>query len=194
MSTSERPTILRRAPESYSAASKWLHWLTAACIFFLIPSGLSLEHLPEGVIQNTFYDLHRSFGFVVLCLAILRVGVRLYYGAPAAYAGLTPFERIASQAAHMALYVLIFVTPMLGWAATSAYPVTVSVFWLFNLPMIAPANEDLFKTLILGHKIAAFTMAGVLAAHIGGALMHGFIKRDGVLARMLPDGFMQPRN
>lgn len=172
--------------EGYSATSKFLHWLTAACIFFLIPSGISLEHLPEGVIQNTFYDLHRSFGFVVLCLAILRVAARLYYGAPAAYAGLTPFERIASRTAHLLLYGLIFVTPMLGWAATSAYPVTVSVFWLFNLPMIAPADEELFKRLIFGHKIAAFSMAAVLVAHIGGALMHAFVKRDGVMARMLP--------
>lgn len=175
--------------EGYSAASKWLHWLTAACIFFLIPSGLSLEHLPEGVVQNTFYDLHRSFGFVVLCLAVLRVAARLFYGAPAAYAGLTPLERIASQTAHAMLYVLIFVTPILGWAATSAYPVKVSVFWLFELPMIAPADDALFKRLILGHKIAAFTMAGVLVAHIGGALMHAFVKRDGVMARMAPSGW-----
>ena len=182
-STMDRPG---EKPSSYSSTSKWLHWITAACIFFLLPSGVLLDKLPEGPIQNTVYDLHRSFGFVVLCLAIARVVVRAYYGAPAVYAGLTPFERIASQIAHVALYVLIVLTPLLGWTATSAYPATVSVFWLFDLPRIAPADKSLFEALITAHKIAAFTMAAVLVAHIGGALMHGFIKRDGVLARMLP--------
>lgn len=171
---------------AYSTASKWLHWLTALCIFFMLPSGLLLDELPEGRVQDLFYDLHRSFGFVVLCLAVLRVIVRLAYGAPAAYAGLTPFERIASHSAHMLLYVLLFVTPLLGWAATSAYPVEISVFWLFKLPALVSANEGLSKTLFKLHEIAAFSMAFVLVAHIGGALMHRFVKRDGVMARMLP--------
>jgi cytochrome b561 len=170
----------------YSAASKWLHWITAACIFFQLPSGVALDHLPEGIVQNTFYDLHRSFGFVVLCLAALRVLTRLYYGAPATYGGLTPFERVASLGAHRALYILLFVTPLLGWAATSAYPVTISVFWLFDLPPLAMPDESLSKSLFKAHKIAAFAMAGVLVAHIGGALMHRLIRRDGVMARMLP--------
>lgn len=174
--------------QGYSAISKWLHWLTAACILFQLPSGVALDHLPEGAIQNLFYDLHRSFGFVVLCLAALRVMARLYYGSPAVYAGLTPFERGASRVAHCALYVLLFVTPLLGWAATSAYPVTISVFWLFDLPPLAAPDERLSGILFRAHKLAAFAMAGVLGAHIGGALMHRFVKRDGVLARMMPAG------
>lgn len=172
--------------EGYASASRWLHWLTALCIFFLLPSGLVLEDLPEGPIQNTFYDLHRSFGFVVLCLAALRVAARLHYGAPAAYAGLTPLERIASTAVHHLLYVLLFVTPLLGWAATSAYPVTISIFWLFNLPAIAPADEELSKILFGAHRYAAYSIAGLLVLHIGGALTHLLVKRDGVFWRMWP--------
>jgi cytochrome b561 len=173
--------------EGYAGASKFLHWLTALCIFIVLPAGIILEDLPEGPIQNLGYDLHRSFGFVILCLAVMRIAVRLFYGAPAAYAGLTPFERRASAAVHHALYLLVFLTPLLGWAATSAYPVKISVFWLFDLPPLAPANEALSKILFKAHTIAAFSMAALLVAHIGGALMHRFVKRDGVLDRMLPE-------
>ena len=177
----ERPGRLE-----YSAVSKWLHWLTAIIIFGLIPVGIVLEDLPEGPIQNLGYDLHRSFGFVVLCLAAMRLAVRGVFGAPAAYAGLTPFERRASSFVHHALYVLIIVTPMLGWAATSAYPVKIPIFWLFDLPPLAPESEWLSKLLYKAHALAAFSIVALLVAHIGGALMHRVIKRDGVLDRMLP--------
>lgn len=170
----------------YSAASKWLHWVTAIIIFGQIPLGFVLDDLPVGAIQNLGYDIHRSFGFIVLCLALLRLGVRAALGAPQEYDGLTPFERRASWFVHRALYVLVIVTPLLGWAATSAYPATVSVFWLFDLPAVAPQSEWLSKLLFRLHAIAAFGIVALLVLHIGGALMHRVVKRDGVLDRMLP--------
>ena len=81
----------------YSAVSKLLHWLTAIIIFVQIPLGFILEDLPQGRVQDLGYDLHRSFGVVVLCLAFLRLAVRKLFGTPASYAGLTAFERRASE-------------------------------------------------------------------------------------------------
>lgn len=170
----------------YSAVSKWLHWATALILLALIPLGLVLDDLPEGRVQNLGYDLHRSFGFIVLCLALMRLAVRGVFGVPAAYEGLTPFERRASSFVHHALYVMIVVTPLLGWAATSAYPVTINIFWLFTLPPLAPESEWLSKLLFKAHETAAFIIVALLVVHIGGALMHRVVKRDGVLDRMLP--------
>ncbi len=170
----------------YSNASKFLHWLTALLIFGLLPMGFLLEDLPEGPIQNLGYDLHRSFGFIVLLLAAARIAVRKIWGVPEAYAGLSTFERRASTATHHTLYLLLVLTPVLGWAATSAYPVTISVFWLFNLPPLAPQSEALSKVLFKLHELAAIGMILLLVGHMGGALMHRLIKRDGVMERMLP--------
>jgi cytochrome b561 len=36
------------------------------------------------------------------------------------------------------------------------------------------------------HELIGFTVAGLLLVHISGALYHYFIRRDGVLQRMLP--------
>jgi cytochrome b561 len=38
------------------------------------------------------------------------------------------------------------------------------------------------------HKAAAIGLALVMAAHIGAALMHLIVKKDGVFRRMLPGG------
>ncbi len=170
----------------YSAASKFLHWLTALIIFGVLPAGFILDDLPEGPIQNLGYDLHRSFGFVILLLAAARLAVRKVSGAPEAYAGLTPFERCLSTATHHSLYALLVLTPLLGWAATSAFPVKISVFWLFDLPPLAPQSEALSKVLFKMHEISAIAIVVLLVGHIGGALMHRLIKRDGVMERMLP--------
>lgn len=170
----------------YSRASKFLHWVTALLIFGVLPMGFILEDLPEGRVQNLGYDLHRSFGFVILLLAAARIAVRKIYGVPEAYAGLTPLERRLSTATHHTLYMLLILTPLLGWAATSAFPVTISIFWLFNLPPLAPQSEALSKVLFKLHEISAIAIVVLLVGHIGGALMHRLIKRDGVMERMLP--------
>ena len=36
------------SPASYSAASKWLHWIMAILIIGMIPAGIALTKLPDG--------------------------------------------------------------------------------------------------------------------------------------------------
>jgi cytochrome b561 len=176
------------SPQTYAASQKWLHWLVAAVVLCMLPVGFVMIRLPDGFVQGLFFDLHRSFGLVVLALAILRLAVRVARGAPPPYAGLSGFERIASIAAHHLLYVLIFLMPLLGWAAESAFGGSWSFFGLFDTPHILPTNRPLSDTLSRLHDWTALVLAAVLVAHVGGALMHAIIKRDGVLARMLPGG------
>jgi cytochrome b561 len=173
--------------ERYSPLSKWLHWIVAACVLGLIPAGIVMLRIPEGELQNRLFDLHRSTGVLVLALAVVRVAARRAFGAPPPAASLTPFERIASTAAHHMLLALIFVMPLVGWAAMSAYRAEVSVFGLFDLPHILPQSDAAYAVLSKTHNALGFLMAFVVLAHIGGGLMHGFVKRDGVLNRMLPE-------
>ena len=184
----KRNTIADR-PSVYSGASKWVHWMTAACVLALIPIGVVMDRLPEGDLQNRLFDLHRSTGVLVLALAAVRVAARQTFGTPAPASTLTPFERVASTAAHRTLLTLLFVMPLIGWASMSAYRAEVSVFGLFMLPHILPQNDAVYKALSTAHWMLGWLMALVIAAHIGGALMHGLIKRDGVLNRMLPESF-----
>jgi cytochrome b561 len=180
---------MQQRPDGYSGAAKWLHWIMAVIVLGLIPMGIALEHLPQGPVQDRAYNLHRSFGILVLALAVARVLFRRAYGAPAPYAGLTKFERIASTAVHHSLYLLIFLVPIAGWLWMSTYRAEVSIFGLFILPNLLPQNETLSAFFGGAHKFLALLMAALLIAHAGGALMHAFIKRDRVLHRMLPNAW-----
>ena len=173
-------------PEHYAPLAKWLHWIMALCILSLIPVGIIMHEMSPGPLQNQLYDLHRSFGVLVLFLVIIRLAVRSSRGAPAPYAGLTRFERIASTATHHLLYMLLVLMPLIGWIMTSAYGAPISFFGLFDMPNLVSKNEDLFKILQKLHKGGGIFMALLVIMHVGGALMHTFVKRDIVLWRMLP--------
>jgi cytochrome b561 len=173
-------------PKDYAPTGKALHWAMALIVLGVIPAGIVMANIGPGALQNRLYDLHRSFGVLIFALAIWRVAVRLRHGAPAPYAGLTRFERIASAATHHTLYVLLFAMPIFGWLMTSAYRVDVSVFGLFTLPHLAPQNEDLFKFFQRAHFVGAIVMTLLVLLHIGAAIKHTFVNRDTVLWRMLP--------
>lgn len=173
-------------PKDYAPIGKALHWISALLVLGIIPAGIVMTNIGPGALQNQLYDLHRSFGVVVFVLAVWRVVVRLYHGAPAPYAGLTRFERVASGFTHYALYGLLLAMPLIGWLMTSAYRVDVSVFGLFTLPHLAPKDETLFTIFQWMHLGGAIAMTLLVLLHIAGALKHTLVKKDIVLWRMLP--------
>jgi cytochrome b561 len=175
-------------PPAYSPLSKWIHWITALCVLMIIPGGIMMTHMEEGPLQDQIFDLHRSFGVVVFMLAAVRVAARKAFGTPAPLESLTPLERRASVAVHHSLLALIFIMPLIGWLMTSAYRVDVSVFGLFTLPHLMPKSEPVYDALAALHGWLGYLMAALILSHIGAAIMHTFIKRDGVLQRMLPGG------
>lgn len=140
---------------------------------------------PSGPVQSTLFDLHRSFGAVILVLAVARWINRLAGGTPPTYPVEPRWKRIAARAVHDLLYLLLLVMPILGWVGTSAFGAPITVFWLFQLPAIVAKNEALADALLPVHATLGLVMAGLVALHIAAALHHHFALRDPVLTRML---------
>ena len=189
MATTDEPAPVPASSARYSFAARLLHWIVAAFVICMIPLGLYM--VSRGAATNfdavtgRLYDLHKLAGFTVLWLIVLRLFVRIRRGAPPPVETLTPPERIASNAVHHVLYVLLLVVPVLGWAGISAYP-ALSIFGLFNLPAILPADEPLANKILSVHGLLAQGLGILALIHIAAALRHRFIKRDGVLRRMWP--------
>jgi cytochrome b561 len=178
-------------PAGYTGTHKWIHWLTAIAVLVALPLGIIIGNAPEGsfssATQDTLYNAHRSFGMLVLALAVLRVISRARNGTPPPAASLTKFERIASVSAHHLLYILIFLVPLLGWLGTALFGAPITVFHLFTIPPGLPTNQPLASWVFLLHQIGAILMTLIVAAHVAGAVKHAF-KRDGVFSRMMPGG------
>jgi cytochrome b561 len=177
----------RARPARYSATAKAMHWAVAVAVIAMIPEGIAMKRLiAEGPTKESLYNLHEAVGALVLIVMVARLARRLSVGVPAPDATLSPFEQRASLAAQHALYVLLLVVPLLGWAATNAYGDPVSVFGLFDFPTLLGKDRPLSDRIFVWHLAGGLLIAAVAALHISGALYHRLVKHDSVLARMLP--------
>lgn len=171
---------------TYRHPARLLHWLIALIVIGMIPVGIIMGNLDGGPLQDRLYDLHRSFGFVVLLLAIARLAYRLGHAPPPLPATVPPLLRAAAMTVHAALYVLLFVTPIIGWLATNAYGAPITVFGLFQLPVLLAKNEPTALFLFSIHKALGLAFGALIIVHIGAAFAHAALFKDGVLQRMWP--------
>jgi cytochrome b561 len=173
----------------YSPIARRFHWIVAIMVFMMIPTGIYMVERGKTTnfdgLTNILYDNHKLAGFVLIWLMAARLAYRLKNGAPPDEPTLAPWERAVSHATHWAIYGLLFLVPLLGWLGVSRYP-ALSIHGWFSLPAIASPNEAAAKQVFFLHKIAGIALGVLMFAHIGAALRHHFIKRDGVLRRMMP--------
>lgn len=171
----------------YSAAQKWLHWGMALLVAILAAVGLTMTRLGEGTVTGALYELHKSIGLIVLGLVTARMAVRLARGVPPPEPGVPAWQQRAARASHYGLYGLLVLVPLAGWTATSSCCGPVNLFW--SVPMTLPVSgeESFAKAVFWIHYALAFTLLGLVALHVAGALQHHLLRRDGTLNRMLPE-------
>jgi cytochrome b561 len=174
----------------YSPLQKGLHWTTAVAVILMVPLGFYMVQryfaTDNDALTVRLFDVHKLIGFLLLWLVIVRVAVRLRSGTPPHPPSLAPVQRIAAEAVHGMLYLLLIIVPLLGWAGASAYGL-LSLPGGLRLPPILAENTDLAGRILWWHAWGAIALALLAAAHIGAALMHRFLFKDGIFERMWPD-------
>lgn len=171
----------------FSGAQRLLHWTMAVAIVAMLFIGAGMVETVSAR-HAWLLAIHKPLGIAILLLAIVRIGVRLCKGAPALPDDVSPVQRRVAHLSHFVLYGLMIVMPLLGWAMVAAggYPVT--LFGGFHLPPIAPASAWWFARLHLAHTYLAYVLFVTVLGHLGAALFHGLIRRDGVLSSMATSG------
>ena len=168
----------------YPAGIRLAHWATAALVLSLLCLGLAMvESLATWRIVGL--AVHKIAGLTVLFLTVLRIGLRSGHRAAPLPDTVGRSQRAAAAATHLLLYCLLLAVPLTGWAMQGAAGIPVVLPGGLVLPPIA--NQDLVAYGILrqAHGILTLTLLATILLHVGGALHHGVVKRDGVLRRML---------
>jgi cytochrome b561 len=157
----------------------------AACILAMLFIGVGFEStvMPKYLV---LVAIHKSLGFVVLVLALIRLAVRLRYGAPPLPADLPGPMKLAAQLSHYALYALMIGMPLIGWAMLSAAEYPVVIFGGLQLPAILPQSDRLHTLLWDAHLALAFAFVALILMHVAAALFHALVRRDGVFEAMAP--------
>jgi len=178
-----------KEPLVYSAAARHFHWITVGFVFVMAPVGVIMAERGEQNIwdgtTNALYSGHKLAGFILLFILAARLGYRLIKGAPADEPTLEPWQKTVAHITHWAIYALLFALIFSGWIGISLYP-ALDIFGLFSLPGLVAPNQAAAAQPLFAHKIFGFALAGLVAMHIAASLFHHFVRKDGVLRRMLP--------
>jgi cytochrome b561 len=167
----------------FSIIQRLLHWTMAACILamFFIGVGMVSTVMPKYV---ALLVTHKTLGFAILVLALIRLAVRVRSGAPALPKDLPTPMRLAAQLSHYALYTLMIAMPLIGWAMLSAAAYPVVLYGNVRLPAILPQSDYLHTLLWGAHFYLAFAFFALVLLHIAAALFHALVRRDGVFQSM----------
>lgn len=173
------------ASRRFTPLQRLLHWLMAICVLAMLFIGVGMVStiMPKYL---TLVSIHKPLGIAILVLALIRLAVRLRYGAPALPADLPEPMKLAAQLSHVVLYALMIGMPLIGWAMLSAAGYPVVLFAGVHLPAIAPQSASLHALLWAAHFYLAFLFFALILLHAAAALFHALIRRDGVFEAMAP--------
>jgi len=138
---------LKNTASDYGWGAIILHWVIAGLFVGQFMLGLAMSRVTSQRTSFELIQLHKSFGFLLLGLVVLRVAWRL--------GGITPrlppqtglLEHRTAPLAHFALYLFQVALPLSGWALVSVSVLAIpsmpfGLFVIPNLPL--PMSAGLF--------------------------------------------------
>ncbi len=166
----------------FPVLSRILHWLMAAMILSMLFIGIGM--VASLTDYHWLVSIHRPLGILILVLVATRLANRLINPPPRLPSGMPPLLRVAANGSHLLLYALMFAVPLVGWGMLSASRYPIVLYGALELPPILPQSDQLFAWLRTAHTVLALLLFATFLLHLGAALMHAFVFRDGVFESM----------
>lgn len=170
----------------YDRLSIILHWTIGIGILLLAGMELIRGEFPRGhFLREGLKAVHQPLGIVLFALILVRVGWR-FAGATVPRASGKSLMDLAGHIAHIALYALMVLLPILGMIYVFGNDRVVD-FGLFKLSLPLKASlGGIAKPAREVHEALGVTILVVAGLHAAAALFHHHVLRDGVLRRMMP--------
>ncbi|WP_019139490.1 cytochrome b [Noviherbaspirillum massiliense] len=171
----------------YTLPAIVLHWLLALLIISAFALGVTMVDIP-GLTPTKlrYFSWHKWLGVTVLALACLRLLWRLAHRPPAYPSAMPGWQQKSAKLLHGLLYVLIFAVPISGYFYSLAAGVPVVYLGVLPLPVLMEPSPEWKPVLKQVHYSFNMVLLGAFILHVGAALKHQFIDRDGVFKRILP--------
>lgn len=172
---------------SYGTTARVLHWLVAVIVLLMIPAGLIMvqDGLPRPL-QDALFLFHKNIGVMLFLIVLVRVWWRIAHPAPALPDDIPHWQRRAAGLSHLALYAFLILMPLSGYIRVRAGGFPIEALDAAGIPTLVPESKALATAASQLHEIAGFALIAMLATHLGAALYHALIRRDGVWSRMWP--------
>jgi cytochrome b561 len=163
-----------------------MHWGTAVLLVGAYSGAWMIGSTASSTEMSWLVMLHRSFGVSILVLTGVRLVLRQYCRIPPLPANVPMTLRRAARASDVLFYLLLILQPFLGLAGSMLFGDRIVLFDDPVLPLLLPVNRTLGRQVFQVHGVVGMILLALIGLHIGAALYHHFILKDGVLAGMLP--------
>lgn len=160
-----------------------LHWGMAVLILAMLFIGVAMLST-AGPAYAALLSLHRPLGAILFILVVIRLTLRLQTRTPPLPREMSSLQKAVAKGSHVLLYAAMIAMPLIGWAMLSAGGYPVKLGPSFSLPPLVPQDLRLFGLLRMAHTLIAFAFFALILGHLSAALIHAFVRRDGVFAAM----------
>ena len=178
----------------YSATNQAPHWITAACMFAILPLAWVMTHAKEGTPYSAaLFNWHKTLGVIVLVVTAIRIVWRFREPPPPYPPGVARFDQTLAHVVYWLFFAVLLWMPITGGLLTlfGAHPIR--FFNLIATPQLVAPDRDLAALFGALHSAGQWAVYALIALHLAAVALHLIWSRDGVLGRMLPANAAEPR-
>jgi cytochrome b561 len=173
---------------AYGPIQKVLHWLVFLLVVFVYGITYAEEFFPRGDPGRAWvWWLHISFGLLLAAVIVVRIAARTRLGTLSAASSTTPLEERLARLTHLLLYILMVAVVIVGVVLAFYRGNELTFFGLFTIPSPVASDRATAHSIQELHELGATVLILLVSLHSAAALWHHFVRRDDVLARMLPE-------
>lgn len=159
----------------------WLHWVTAFIIFIMFGLGFAATNIGEAPLSSAALKAHIILGLIALALTVFRIIWWVFFDKkPDDLKTIASWQNKASHWVHRLLYASIIIMGASGIGMMVLSGAGEILFGDSNA--ILPDFKDFAPR--APHGIVARLFIALIVMHVGAALHHHFILRDGLMDRL----------
>jgi cytochrome b561 len=184
MSEPAQAVARSEAVERYGSLAIVFHWTMFLLVVAVGILGLLHDSWPKRT-QAFWINVHAMLGLLLWLMLMVRFWWRVRHPPPLLPSGVGALSRRLSVPVHMALYALMFITPIIG-VVTFIWHGRIFDFGIFHLDFGVRSNRAVFRPTEDIHGYLAYALFALAGAHAAAALWRHFLLHDGALGRMWP--------
>jgi cytochrome b561 len=167
-------------PTRYNSWLVTLNWSIFLLVVALAGLGIYLDNSASAAQKPALLGIHMAVGLLTLILMVVRVFVRSVTPKPAPATTGSGFLDRVGKLTHILLYIFVIAANVTGVVAALQANVFPAVY-----EGVGMIPKDFSRvTTYAGHVISLPFLIILILLHVGAALYHQFILKDGLMARM----------
>lgn len=170
---------LHSSPDRYGTMAVALHWLSALAILLMLGSGQAMDWAATEAAVAAILPVHAVLGLLVGVLTLFRILWWIAFDRrPEPQGGLSRTQERLASVMHLGLYVAILVMVASGVGMVALTGAAPAIFGGGTLPDFSAVPPYLV------HGLLSKVLLVLVLGHVGAALWHQFVQRDGLIVRM----------